>query len=842
MFLLVLALKSPAFADVSISASVDKNKVALNDSVRLSIVVQGPGNLPSPTLPDLSPFTVYSSGRSQSISFVNGQMSSSIQFNYLLTPKTPGHFTIAPFSVSVDGKSYQSEPIPIEVVQESPSPSAPNPGQQPPQTHSQAPGAFIKMTTDKTKVFLNEELVLSFRFYHRVSLVSNPEYRPSELSGFLYEDLPPPRNFVESVNGTSYRVTEIKTALFPTKTGKIVVPPAFLKIRVEDFNTDPFNNDFFNQFFAGGGREYELKTNSIEILVSPLPQEKRPQDFSGGVGSFKISASIDKSKTSVGEPVTLTVSIEGSGNIKSFSDPLFPAFTGFRKYDTASSLNLDKSKGRVEGSKVYKMILVPLTSGIQTIPPIAFSFLDPATRNYKTIKTNPIPLDIKPGKPSNPLVSSMNTQTPEIQKLQEEIRYIKSGTLPRRSFTWIYRSRWFLILNGVPVLVLLGSLIYRWRIFMIEKDPDHTRKQNAYRKAKKGLEKAQEALKEGRMEPASEKVLESLQTYLADHMLVPPAGLSLKSVQDFLQQAQVPSVTIQALRTLWEELQLIRFAPAQFRSADLEKIIEQSKEMIQRLERFSQRSKFSIYKNWILLLGILSVSSWIWGGELQEKFEHGNELYQKGIYQEALVQYEEILNQQGSSPMIEYNLGNTRYKMGEKGKAILHWRRAWRMDPRDSDTRHNLTFASSECGEPFVSDIPLLVWIQFLFHSLNLNEILLLWLLTLWVAGIFWSVIFVKRNKFFSRNNLILLATLSLLGVWGAFRFENEALQKWGVVTSSKAEVRSGPGQQFGVGFTVPEGRNVLILERSDRSSWIEIGIPQEGLKGWVEDKDVTQI
>ena len=211
-------------------------------------------------MPDLSNFSVYSSGRSQNFSIINGQMSSSISNTFILTPKSPGKFIIGPFSVSVDNQTYQTQPINIEVVNAQSQPQSAPAGQA--QRGSQAPGAFVSLTIDKRKVYVNEQVVMAFRFYCRVPLVANPEYQPPEKTGFTFEDLPPPRNFSESAHGAQYQVTEIKTALFPTKAGTLTVPSAALKIRVEDMG-DPFANDFFRQFFRGGGREYLLKTEPV---------------------------------------------------------------------------------------------------------------------------------------------------------------------------------------------------------------------------------------------------------------------------------------------------------------------------------------------------------------------------------------------------------------------------------------------------------------------------------------------------------------------------------------------------------------------------------------------------
>ena len=138
-----------ARADAAISASVDRNSVPLNESVRLNVTLSGSASMPNPEAPDLSAFSAYSAGRSQSISIVNGRMSSSVIYTYILTPKSVGHFVIGPFSVTVDGKTVRTDPIPLDVTAAAAQAPAASPGPAAPSR--QAPGAFVQMFADRNR-------------------------------------------------------------------------------------------------------------------------------------------------------------------------------------------------------------------------------------------------------------------------------------------------------------------------------------------------------------------------------------------------------------------------------------------------------------------------------------------------------------------------------------------------------------------------------------------------------------------------------------------------------------------------------------------------------------------
>ncbi|MFN3550235.1 MAG: BatD family protein, partial [Endomicrobiia bacterium] len=255
IFLLNLSLK--LFADINISASVDKNIVSLDEQITLQVVVSGDvANIPQPQVPNLSDFQIYSSGRSQSISIINGQISSSVSFNYILSPRKIGEFEIPPIKVEYKGKIYQTEPIKIKVEKSQIS--------HQPQSQKQIPlqenvykgkkrDIFVETFVDKKTAYVNEQITLTFRFYTKINLLSQPEYSPPDTTGFITEDLPPQRNYYTIIDAEKYYVSEIKTALFAVSSGKFVVGAAMLKCTIEDFDIDDFFSDrFFRRFFSEG--------------------------------------------------------------------------------------------------------------------------------------------------------------------------------------------------------------------------------------------------------------------------------------------------------------------------------------------------------------------------------------------------------------------------------------------------------------------------------------------------------------------------------------------------------------------------------------------------------------
>ena len=416
-------------ADLSISAGVDKSTLSLDDQLVLEVNVSGNAtNVPNPAIPDLPNFTVYSSGRSQNISIINGQMSSSIAFHYTLVPKSTGKFTIPAITLNYGNQSYSTSPIQVEVTS-SGSAAVPAPSRGASSSTASQSGAvkniFVTANLDKNTAYVNEQVVFTFRFFRRVQILSNPQYNPPNFTSFWTEDTPP-KNYATTVNGVRYLVSEVKTLLFPTKPGRFEISGATLICNIEDFDrNNPFNDDFFNGFFSSG-KTQTLHTNVLTLAVKPLPENK-PSDFKGAVGRFTISSTLDKTFAKVGEPITLNATVSGSGNIKTLSEPDLSNIPGFRKYETVSLMNIDSSQGTLRGSKTFKTVLVPETPGKKMIGTIGFSFFDPGQNKYVSARSAPIAVDVKPAQGGSDSQYSGPVQAEsEIKVINRDIEYLKT--------------------------------------------------------------------------------------------------------------------------------------------------------------------------------------------------------------------------------------------------------------------------------------------------------------------------------------------------------------------------------------------------------------------------------
>ncbi|MBI4375604.1 MAG: protein BatD [Elusimicrobia bacterium] len=565
----LLWLPALASAQLHIRADVDKTEVAVNDQLVLEVTVNGPeANLPEPRMPNLPNFSVYSSGRNQSLSIVNGKVSSSIVHTYVLAPRFVGQGSIGPIEVQYQGKTFRTEPIQIQVVRPAAgsSPSAQGqPGRPSRPRAAPEPDSgrelFVTAELDKKRAFVNEQVTLSVRFYTSVNLLGNPQYVAPSLSGFIAEDLPPERHGNVMIRGRMYYFSEIKTALFPAQSGPLRVGAALVRAPVQgDLAVDPFAADFFERFLSmSAPKTAELTSEPIVLNAEPLPEQGKPPGFSGAVGLFLIAAATDRQRAKAGEAVNLTVTLQGTGNLKALGEPVMPDLSSFRVFDTVSSLNLDKKQDLVKGSKVFKTVLVAKASGDISIGPISFSYFDPQSRSYKTVQTDAIRLKIDPA-PEGSQPAAMESSGPRgLTAVSRDIRYLKAPR-SRSLGRWLEHVANAGPIHSLPFAIFAGFLCAFQIRARRQADPAAARAAAAVGLASRRIS---EAVKEGDSRRSAALMSAALTGYLADKLNCSASGLTFRRAQELLRQrsSRAPQSLMEDLRRLWEQIDRLSFAP-----------------------------------------------------------------------------------------------------------------------------------------------------------------------------------------------------------------------------------------------------------------------------------------
>ena len=580
--------------EITFSAGVDRTQVDLHEQIVLTIQVSGNvQNIPQPQLPALKNFNVYASGRTQNFSFVNGQTSYTASFNYVLIPTSTGQLTVEAAEITLEGKTYRTNPINITVTQGASVPPTNQPQIKPPTpsktqaTAKTGEDLYLEASVDKRKAYVNEQVTLSLKFYQAVNTLRNPDYTPPTLTGFWVEDLPPQKQFYDTRNQRKFAVTEIKMALFPTSAGKKTIGPATLKCLVENYksllNKDPF--DIFDPGLLSQMRQPEekiLKSNPLEVEILPLPESNKPSNFSGTVGKFNLKASLDKKQTEVNQPLTLRVTLSGAGNIKSLNEPGLPQLADFRIYNSGTSEKISKDNYLVQGSKTFEEILLPQTAGKFKLPPIEFSYFDLSSRSYKTTKSNPLEITVLPGAD---LASNLPSSVNELSGGVKDINYLKTKA-PKlsRGKTNLYKKPWFIALQLLPLLALGFTWRYRNHLEKLQTDVSYVRNKRAAKLAQKRLEASNRLLAENNGKEFHAEIAKAISGYLGDKLNLPPASLSKEDIQRELILKKFDEQQINQVIEILNSCDFARFAPTSYERMEMESFYQKASQALIALE------------------------------------------------------------------------------------------------------------------------------------------------------------------------------------------------------------------------------------------------------------------
>lgn len=577
LILLLFLFAVPVYCEeISITASVDRNTVALNENFVYTVTVSGnASNMPKPEAAATPDFNRYGTATSQNITIINGKKNVVLSYNYTLGPKAMGKFTIPPSSVTYKNKTYSTDPIEIEVTaaQTYSQTSVDNASQQQRSNRQREQGkVFVKAGVNKRTVYENEKLVYKFNFYTNVSLVSNPEYFAPDFSGF-WNDGSVPKNSAETIDGILYQVGGLETILYPLEAGEKIIPPSKLRIAVMNFSA-PDNTDDFFSFFSMGQREFKmLETEAVKIKVLSLPAEGRPTDFSGAVGRFNIKAIADKQSAQTNEPVTVTVQVSGNGNMKSVNKIELDAGEGFKKYDTiVSNSSVD--------IKEFQIILVPYLPGEKEIPSVKLNFFNPDSKKYETVFTQPIKINIT-GEPfyEEDLISSVSASSPK-----KDINYNKEITELKQYSGYFVKNKNFYLLFSPFILILMFALGYRLykdkfsgNLFSKLKDP-------YFEKASKYIEKAESEIKKEDFDAFYNSSYKALAEALGGKTGIMPEEIQKNNVLPGLKEKGMNDTLLQKIEKSLDTLEFCRFASLKTDKQSAETLLKDIKEIIAELK------------------------------------------------------------------------------------------------------------------------------------------------------------------------------------------------------------------------------------------------------------------
>lgn len=519
-----------------------------------------------PSLTDFEVLMGPTSSIQSSRTVINGKTESSttVTYTFILMATKEGNFDIPGASIIADGQQIKSNSSKIRVLPADVNADFNNSQgsyKQDSQTSSTTNGTtvsnqdlFITATINKTNVYEQEALLLTYKVYFAVNL-RELEIKMPELKGFHSQEVELKRGqpTLEHYNGRNYQsLVWSQYVLYPQQTGKLEIPSidfdATIGVRR---NIDPFDA-FFNGISNYVDVRKTISTPKLLVNVLPLPSGK-PMNFSGAVGDFSMNTSISTTSLKVNEAVTLKLEIKGTGNLKLIDIPEVNFPQGFETYDPKVINQFNLTKHGQSGKKVFEYLAIPRYAGEYVIPNIEFSYFDLESKSYKTLSSDSFELKVEKGEVvDNQLVTDFTTKE-NIKLLGKDIRYIKIGNID--SFlsenNLFFGSMLYYLCYLVPSLFfIIVVCVYRKRV-SDNRNISKTRKKNANKVAVKRLKVANKLLKENRKEDFYDEILKALWGYIGDKLNIPISRLNKDTIENDLQKYQMDeSLTSEFLRIL----------------------------------------------------------------------------------------------------------------------------------------------------------------------------------------------------------------------------------------------------------------------------------------------------
>ena len=796
----------------------------------------------------------YTSSQS-SYQMINGHTSSSssVTITYTLYAAKNGSFTIGASHALVGGKRLSSRPVKIQVSGHAQRTNgAPNMHGQDSydQPRMRSAGSaisgsdlFIKVSASKKRVHEQEPILLTYKVYTQVDL-TQLEGKMPDLKGFHTQEVPLPQQktfHTETVNGRPYKcVTWSQYVMYPQMTGRLEIPSITFKgiVVQQNRNVDPME-----AFFNGGSGYVEVKKDikapGITLQVDPLPQ--RPANFSGGVGKFNISASLDKKEVKAGEPITLRVVVGGIGNLKLLKQPVVNFPKDFDKYDAKVTDKTRLTANGVEGNMVYDFLAVPRNQGSYTIPSVELTYYDTSKNAYKTIKTQPFKVEVEKG-------DGTSAESEDFASQDKDIHTIKLGkVVQHKADDMFFGSFGYWISLLMPLIAFVVLLIVFRRRAIENADIVKKRSNRAGKIATKRLRLANKLMLQGKQGEFYDEVMRALWGYMSYKLNMPAEKLNRDNIRETLGRHFVDDATIEKFTTALDECEFERYAPGDA-AGNMNRTFESAMTAIMDIENAINEARKNQKKHpagysfvWLLLAMIC------FGGTSAKAVTKNNAdtEYQKGNYQQAIRDYEEILKN-GESAEIYFNLGNAYYRTDNITKAVLNYERARLLSPGDDDINFNLQFARSKTIDKITpeSEMFFVTWYKSLVNFTSVDNwaktgiLCIVMALLLVLLYLFGPQLMLRKIGFFGGLAFFVIFLLSNLF---AFQQKQALDNRTGaIIISPSVNIKKTPAKNSADQFVLHEGTRVDIIDKG-MTDWrcIRVG---DGREGWIETKAIEEI
>ncbi|THH37880.1 BatD family protein [Neolewinella litorea] len=570
LIFLILLLTGTATAalgqgqDISFTAEVSKKRMLRNSTLEYHLTLRNAQgeNLEPPPFRDFD--VLQGPSRSIGTTIINGVATSQMTFSWMLQPKRTGELSIGPASVRAAGRTYRTNSETVTVLEAGDNSVGAN-------TEN-----FLRAEVSTDQAYVGQQIILNLNLYASVNPISRNMVREPDLDGFFAR---PRRRFDASPvtiveNGREYqRRTLASLALFPIKSGTLTIDPYRMVIgAVRTRTSSSFSRRYTEQI--------PVNSDTLRIQVRELPQP-RPDDFSGGVGTYRAEAQIDRNRLTTDDALRLLVRVTGQGDIQRFEPPVPVDEADWNIYDprVIEEEFLDSPSGMF-GRKTFEYQLVPKRPGKYTVAPTV-TYFNTDNGEYESLTPESFTVTVTGG--SGQLTYTIDTTA----AVAEELTLRPARPLPpgRRYDGNLARTPLFWGLMLLPLLLgggLIGWSHYRQQL--AERDPAILLRERAGRVATARLKEARQHLERVEPRPFYDAVEGALLRYLRDRFNLPVKDLGRRNITEVLRAAGADADLTERYDRLLGRCEMALYA-GQDTAADLDETYTLASDLITETER-----------------------------------------------------------------------------------------------------------------------------------------------------------------------------------------------------------------------------------------------------------------
>ncbi len=557
------------------TASLDRDTVMLGENATLSLAFVGGTPRSVPTPPPIPNLQIAYLGPSSQFSVINGEVSSSVTYNFQVVPQKPGDYTIPAVTAEVGSERFTTQPLLLKVVQPTaPSAQAVRSGSEP---------AFLKLVLPKKEVYVGESLTIQVQLYvlNQLERISQFQFTAFPADGFVVGKMAEGQHRQAQVGNSVYTIIPVYVALKAVKAGAMTFGPITATVVAGGRDRfDPFG------MFGGSGpeqRQMSLATEAEPVKCLPLPRENAPANFNGAVGVYTMTMTAGPTNLTVGDPITVRVQISGRGSLDALTLPEQPGWHDFKTYPPTTKVETADQLG-LQGTKTFEQVVQPENADVKALPPMSFSFFDPDQKAYRTLTQPAVALVVRPsGSAPVPTVLAGTRTTAENAPPSQDIVPNKQrlGTLARIGPP-LAEQTWFLALQGVPLLAFFSAVAWRRRTEALANNPRLRRRRQVEQTLRTGLADLKQAAAEKKSDEFFATVFRLLQEQLGERLDLPASAITEAVIDERLRPHGVAESTLSALQELFQTCNFARYAPSKT-SQELEAIIPKLEAVLRQL-------------------------------------------------------------------------------------------------------------------------------------------------------------------------------------------------------------------------------------------------------------------